>query len=426
MSEINGYSDRRRRMGVTDRGENREMAAANQGLEMRQCTPILGLRTDSASEEHMDARSGQRVEGAKTIRVLSIDGGGMRGIYSAQYMETLIQRYATTKGSAGLDLARGFHLIVGTSTGAIIACALVHRVSLKRVVTLYQERGPQIFRQKVPNAPNAAALKRCLQPKHLSKGTSTLKAALTDIFQSTTLGEVWNRRHIALAVPAVEMFRHRAWVFKTPHLCNSRHRDDRYTLVDVCLAATAAPIFRSLALIPSPDSDGHHVFADGGLWANNPVLIGLIDALEMSKPGDCIEIYSLGTCPGPRGEYIEEGDIHRGLRQWGFGSKAAMLALDVQEHAFAEMARMLSKHVERKCRVIRFPHGPVTGEVMKYLDLDETSEKGMKVLIQQAQTDAYEALSQSGDAANEDGQLLHSMLDQLPAVEAGTEGASLC
>lgn len=372
----------------------------------------------------MDAISGQRAEGAKTIRVLSIDGGGMRGIYSAQYMETLIRRYAKTKGSAGLDLARGFHLIVGTSTGAIIACALVHRVPLKRVVTLYQERGPQIFRQKVPNAPNAAALKMWRRPKHLSKGTSALKSALTDIFQSTTLREVWDRRGIALAVPAVEMFRHRAWVFKTPHLRNSRHRDDGYTLVDVCLAATAAPIFRSLALIPNPDTDGHHVFADGGLWANNPVLVGLMDALEMSKPGDCIEIYSLGTCPRPSGEHIQEEDIHRGLSQWGFGSKAAILALDAQEHAFDKMVRMLSKHVKRKCRVVRFPHGPVTEEVMKYLDLDETSEKGMEVLIEQAQTDAYETLSQSGDAANEDGQLLHSMLDQLPAMEVGTDEAN--
>ena len=42
-------------------------------------------------------------------------------------------------------------------------------------------------------------------------------------------------------------------------------RDDGYALVDVCLATSAAPVFRSLAVIDRPDGRGHNVFADGGL-----------------------------------------------------------------------------------------------------------------------------------------------------------------
>ena len=371
----------------------------------------------------MNSTCDQQGDGAKTIRVLSIDGGGMRGIYSAQYMEVLTQHYAENRGVARLDLGRGFDLIAGTSTGAIIACALAHCVPLQKVVRLYRERGAQIFPQKMPRGLCSFMLGRWSRPGHLSKGTFALRAALTDVFGPTTLKDVWNQRSVALAVPAVEMSRHRAWVFKTPHLHNS-HRDDDYTLVDVCEAATAAPLFRSLAMLPHPHVDGHHVFADGGLWANNPVLVGLVDALEMSDPGDTVEIFCLGTCPRPSGEHIRKGELDRGLAQWKFGADAAVLALDAQAYAYNHMARMLSKHVNRRrCRIVRFPQGPVTEEVMKYLELDETSEQGMNALMSQAQTDANETLSKCRDSANEDGRLMALMLDELPAVEAGADSA---
>ena len=352
-----------------------------------------------------------------TIRVLSIDGGGMRGIYSAQYMETLLRCYAETKGSAGLDLGRAFDLIVGTSTGAVIGCALAYGAPLKQVVALYQERGPQIFPLKLPSSPCAAILQMCRRPRYLAQGASALKDALSGVFGATTLSQIWCRRGIALAIPAVEMSRHRAWTFKTPHLRNSRHRDDGYSLVDVCLAATAAPIFRSLARPPNPGTTGHHVFADGGLWANNPVLVGLIEALELSGPSDAIELFCLGTCPRPSGEHVREHKLNRGLQQWKFGGEAVTLALDAQEHAFDHMARMLSKHVDRQCRIVRFPHGSVTGEMMKYLDLDETRDEAMAALIEQARTDAYETLSQCGDNADEDGQSIDSLLSQLPDMQ---------
>ena len=60
----------------------------------------------------------------KLLRVLSIDGGGMRGLYTAAYLSSLVQRYAKTRGEVSLDIGKGFDLITGTSTGAIIACAL--------------------------------------------------------------------------------------------------------------------------------------------------------------------------------------------------------------------------------------------------------------------------------------------------------------
>ena len=130
------------------------------------------------------------------------------------------------------------------------------------------------------------------------------------------------------------------------------------------------------------------MFVDGGLWANNPVLVGLIDALDMTKPGQALHIFSLGTCPLPAGEQIPKGDVDRGLPQWKFGGSAAGLAVDAQQFAYDHMAKKLAKHVDRKCTVIRFPSEKVPAALIPYLGLDETSAQAVQALINQARTDA--------------------------------------
>ena len=255
-----------------------------------------------------------------------------------------------------------------------------------------------------------------MRPQSLLAGAKALENALAEELGQVTLSDVWKKRRIALAVPAVEMSRHRAWVFKTPHLANSRHRDDGYSLVEVCLASTAAPIYRSMAPIDNPDTPGRHVFVDGGLWANNPVLIGLLDALQMTAPGNRIEIYCLGTCPQPEGDLIDDRQLNRGLLGWRFGGSALPLALEAQEFAFDNMARLLTRHLDRHCRIIRFPTGKVSKAVMRYLNLDETCTKGMDALVAQAQTDMYETLGRCADPTDADGQRLNELFTELPPL----------
>src|SRR5690606_26478274 len=99
--------------------------------------------------------------------------------------------------------------------------------------------------------------------------------------------DVYAKRGIALAIPAVNMGNHKSWIFKTRHLDRLYGRDDKYKLADVCMATSAAPLYRSLTALDVPDSNPpvYNVFADGGLWANNPVLVALIDAMHMAAPG---------------------------------------------------------------------------------------------------------------------------------------------
>ena len=336
------------------------------------------------------------------LRVLSIDGGGMRGLYSAAYLAKLAKNYEKTRAIGSLDIGKGFDLITAASTGAAIGCALAIGISPERVVCLYRDYGPKVFPAKLPGEITVRTLwpwlKALCWSQHLKAGASSLLEAFDCLFGEASVDSIWKDRGIALAIPSVNMASHRAWVFKTPHLPNSRHRDDNYRLADVCLAATAAPIYRSMARLADPDSgNGHNVFIDGGLWANNPVLVGLIDALELTEPGDRIEIFCLGTCPRPPGELVSGKDVDRGLGGWKFGGEVAVASISAQEYAFDNMARMLARHVDRDCKIVRFPHGTVPAKLMKYLDLDETTPEAMDALVSQADTDVSETLSRSGD-----------------------------
>jgi hypothetical protein len=165
------------------------------------------------------------------------------------------------------------------------------------------------------------------------------------------------------------------------------------------LASTAAPIYRSLAVLEARDGSlGSHIFADGGLWANNPVLVGMIDALEMAAEGQAIEVFSIGTVPRPAGDDMGKEIVYRSLADWKFGAEAASLAVDAQEFAYDHMARMLAGHLDRKCDVIRFPRETVPANMMKYLDLDEIRPEALTSLVNLARNDVNMTNSRCGNS----------------------------
>lgn len=353
------------------------------------------------------------------FRVLSLDGGGMRGTYTATYLDRVASTFASRRSLAALDIGAAFDLIVGTSTGGIIACALALGVPLSEIVSLYREHGPRIFSRAVPTGLGGVAVDLVRRPPALEAGTAALRSALTDKLGATTLGGLYSARAIALAIPAVEMSQHRGWVFKTPHLATTtNHRDDDYTLVDVCLATTAAPVYRSMAAIDHPGSaaGGFNVFVDGGLWANNPVLVGLVDALEMTAPGSEIHIFCLGTCPLPAGEHVAKPAVHRGLATWRFGAEVANLGIDSHQFAYDHVAKKLSRHVDRKCAVVRFPSDKVPAALIPYLGLDETRSEAIAALINQARTDADMTNSRCANPEeDQEAALICSLFESAPA-----------
>lgn len=366
----------------------------------------------------------------RPFRVLSLDGGGMRGAYTATYLAAVASGFSKRRGVGTLDVGAAFDLIVGTSVGGIIGCSLAAGVPLDSVIAMFREHGPRIFPRRLPARPGLLGWRILVdllaRPGSIRAGAEHLRASLSQILGGTTVGQLYERRRIALAITAVEMGQHRSWVFKTPHLATSNHRDDGYTLVDVCMSTTAAPVYRSLAAVDHTDvgPSGYRIFVDGGLWSNNPVLVGLIEALELARPAQEIQVFCLGTCPQPAGESIQRADVDRGLLQWKFGGLVAPLAIDAQEFAFDNMARMLAKHLApRIVSITRFPGERVPAALMKYLDLDETRPAAIDALINQARSDADIANSRCSNANDAAGQLICRLFDDAPVAGALSAGA---
>jgi hypothetical protein len=332
-----------------------------------------------------------------TFRVLSVDGGGMRGVYSAAYLAALEQGFRKrTKAASEFDVGKAFNLIVGTSTGAIIGIGLAAGIGPTHMEALYREHGARIFPRKMPSTAGFDLFVQLFRrSRYLAAGDAALTAALADAFGQETIGELWARRGIPLAIPAVNMATHRSWVFKTPHDPKTNHRDDDYTLVDVCRATSAAPLFRSLAAIrPRGASSAPIAFTDGGLWANNPVLVALIEALAILErrhdpDGDTpIEIFCLGTCGKPEGDQIPSEQVHRGLLAWKFGGEAAKVSLGAQEFAYDFVSRAVCTHLRRQVRIVRFPADKIPASLLDFLDLDEVRPHALDALAQQARRDA--------------------------------------
>lgn len=363
-----------------------------------------------------NAPKDQQVE--RAYRVLSLDGGGMRGIYTAAFLARLTGQFSRIRGESALDLGLGFDLITGTSTGAIVGCALAVGKPMTEIVGLYREHGPKIFPHRI--AGKASAVCRATQgSRHVRAGDKALREALEKVLGDLTMLEVYHGRGISLSIPAVLMSEHRAWVFKkTP---SSGVRDDHYRLADVCMATTAAPIYRSLAAIDDPNSPGgpQQIFADGGLWANNPIMVGLVDALMIAEPDRPIEIFSLGTCPRPEGDHLDAESAHRSMLDWSLGADVAPLSISAQEFAFDHMARLLANAISncrRRIRRVRFPHRPVPASMMQYLALDDTRREAMDRLVAQAHTDADLTKSVCDDSNSEDGQMIRQLMNDLPAM----------
>ena len=363
-----------------------------------------------------NAYEDQRVE--RPFRVLSLDGGGMRGIYTGAFLARLTDHFSRIRGEAALDLGLGFDLITGTSTGAIVGCALAIGRPMSEVVDLYRKHGPKIFPHRI--AGKASAIYRATQgSRHLRKGDKALRQALEVVLSDTTMRDVYCGRGISLSIPAVLMSEHRPWVFKkTP---SSGVRDDNYPLVDVCMATSAAPIYRSLAAIDDPNTPNgpQQVFADGGLWANNPIMVGLVDALTIASPDRPIEIFSLGTCPRPDGDHLDSVSAHRSMLDWSLGADVAPLSISAQEFAFDHMARLLSNAISncgRPIRRVRFPNKPVPASMMPYLAIDDTRQEAMGRLMAQAHTDADLTKSICDDPNSEDGKMIRRLLNELPAM----------
>lgn len=321
---------------------------------------------------------------AEPFRVLCLDGGGMRGLYQAAYLRTFSERVNRTserEGESRIDVGRCFDLIVGTSTGGIIASALACGVSLEDTEHLYEEYGPKIFPyQRARSLPILEKLIRSFGIG-VRQGEESLRAALEKTFGGETFQTMYQRRGIALAIPTIDMGRHASVVFKTRHLSRLNGRDDDRTIVDACIATSAAPILRSLADLREPATNARVVYADGGLWANNPGVVGAIEAAEILSDRSVdqapIHLYMLGSLPAQGGEEISARQCRRGAWGWRGGIKVVQASLNAQAVGYDYLTDKALALRRDGSFAIRLPAQCPSKNLQRYLvNMDDARHQG--------------------------------------------------
>lgn len=216
----------------------------------------------------------------QTVQVLALDGGGLKGIYSASVICELEQQL-------GHSIADHFDIITGTSTGGLIALALAFGKSGEEIKNFYISHGDTIF----PSG-GIQWLYRSLRWFFSNKYSSEpLRNALEEFFskdseskETPILGESQKR----LVIPTYLAEGSIPRLLKTPH--TSRLRSDwKLPVWAVGMATSAAPTF-----FPEFDYKGRK-YLDGGLWANNPSLVGITEATDLGADLKKIRLLNIGT-----------------------------------------------------------------------------------------------------------------------------------
>jgi len=235
------------------------------------------------------------------FRILSVDGGGIRGLISALAIKEIERRLSAKLGREA-RMAEFFHLFAGTSTGGLIALALTSPkgLSASELAALYVDDGPQIFSRGLGR--RLGSVWGIGAPKYPA---GPLRAAVEDRLGDSRVGDATRD----LLVTAYDMTRSEPHFFKRWRAQQSAERNP--PIADAALATAAAPTY-----FPSHGFHGR-ALVDGGVFAANPSVAAIAEALgrQSDEPAalapDELFLVSIGT-----GEF-ETGYGQGKVSRWG-------------------------------------------------------------------------------------------------------------
>ena len=214
-----------------------------------------------------------------------------------------VEREITGGKSAG----RYFDLIAGTSTGGIIALGLSIGLTAEEISSFYIEEGQAIFPRYYPKnrrLRDVVGKVRLLRDlKRYRYERDVLESALNERFGNRLFGHAERR----LVIPSFDS-NNEVFLLKTPHHPDFK-QDWKRPMTEVALATAAAPTyFRAF-------DDGERRFVDGGVWANNPIMCAVVEAMaSYDLDRHRIEVLSLGC--GENGYVIDRKKFGGGLWHW--------------------------------------------------------------------------------------------------------------
>ena len=243
------------------------------------------------------------------VTILSIDGGGIRGIIPA----TFLTEFEKRTGKPTYEL---FDLIAGTSTGGILTAMLTvpnkegkPRYSAEQACSLYFEHGGDIFhRTRMRSAATFGGLTR---PRY---SPQNLESILEKYFGKERLHNTLTE----ILVTAYDMSSSTPWFFKTSYAKNHRAPVDDPLLSQVVRATTAAPTY-----FPPLFMEGH-CLVDGGVFASNPALCAYAQARNLHPDEEEFLVVSLGTGLQVHNRHCSKVD-NWGIMKWAAPISAVMI-----------------------------------------------------------------------------------------------------
>ncbi len=327
------------------------------------------------------------------FKILSIDGGGIRGIVPAKILAEIEKRTGKLKGNPeGIRICNLFNLIAGTSTGGILAAGLAMpkpdtktpRYTAEDLIKIYRERGKEIFYE--PFVEKIMRLDDISRPKYSSDGRDkVLKEYFCDTRLQDAITEIFVTSYdIQLRTP----------VFFTSRT-QKEERTNRYyrkissgfTMHQAAMATSAAPTyFKPYKVEAAADHEtqgkGFYALVDGGIFANNPASLALMEAIIDSKKTpnplrlEDILVVSLGTGSLTR-RYDYERAANWGLVGWV--EPLLNMTLDGSSESVAvQLEQLLPKAHNRPPQYYRFQSFLDAGKGLD--DMDNAEPQNLKNL----------------------------------------------
>jgi patatin-like phospholipase/acyl hydrolase len=299
------------------------------------------------------------------LRILSLTGGGYRGLFTAQ---TLVALCKAARRNGPLNSS--IDVFAGTSIGGLMSCALAVGVLPHRVLDAIDAYGPKVFeRKRLPN------LRRALFGTLYDK--DNLARAIDDCLGDNARTSLANVER-GLIVPAIDWVAGRVEIYKSAYFGKAHAAD--VTLRDVCLATSAAPTYFE------PSEVNGAPMLDGGLAANNPDSLALLEVVRrFPRVLSRVEMLSIGTAGADKIRPPEKAS-RSGL---GWAPDLATFMIDVQESTAALQAAGLLGD-----RYLRVNRVGATGKA--FVTMDIANERTRKALMKAGRDAAAAAYRSSG------------------------------
>ncbi|MDF1510330.1 CBASS cGAMP-activated phospholipase [Robertmurraya sp. DFI.2.37] len=223
------------------------------------------------------------------MKVLCIDGGGIRGVFAVAILDEI-------EKELGKPIGEAFDLIAGTSTGAIVAASVALNKKMSEVLDYYKRYAEKIFLRQA----KVGFFKTVYSDRYMRR-------FFQKAFGDYCLADIEK----PLLIPAVDLTNGRPYIHRTNFGHAPNENDLSIKLWDAVLSSCSAPLY-----FPPNNMEGKFLSIDGGLWANNPSLVCLTEAMQQFEENfENVTIVSIGTGK-QKIDFSNKTDQDWGARQW--------------------------------------------------------------------------------------------------------------